>query len=61
MTGNASQLTNTNHYLTQPHGDAGEDTPGSNYSFLNAVLLAWVRRCPNTDTVRGLSLASSSC
>ncbi|KAG2483392.1 hypothetical protein HYH03_017744 [Edaphochlamys debaryana] len=37
MTGNATQLTNTNMYLVQPI-----QADGQNYSFLNAVLLAWL-------------------
>lgn len=37
MTGNATQLTNTNVYLVQP-----VNAPGQQYSFLNAVLIAWL-------------------
>ncbi|KAG2425533.1 hypothetical protein HXX76_013577 [Chlamydomonas incerta] len=37
MTGNCVQLTNTNMYLVQP-----TQAPGSQYSFLNAYMLAWL-------------------
>ncbi|KAI7836960.1 hypothetical protein COHA_009209 [Chlorella ohadii] len=37
MTGNATQLTNTNVYLVQP-----VNAPGQQYSFQNAVLIAWL-------------------